>query len=348
MSTRHQRILVAGGAGFIGTHVCVELLAAGREILVVDDFSNASPLAPERVAAIAGRRFEVLHADLADPSDRARVIAAAQRFRPDAAVHLAGLKAVGESVAQPIRYYRVNVGATWTLLDALQSAGARTIVFSSSATVYSGANASPVDEAGELGPSNPYGRTKLHIEQMLKDVAAADPDWRVCNLRYFNPVGAHPSGFIGEDPMGPPNNLFPFIAQVAVGRRSVLNVFGGDYPTRDGTGVRDYIHVMDLALGHLAALDYLERAPKGGALDVNLGAGRGITVLEAVRAFEAASGRRIPFEIVGRRPGDVAALYANADRAAALFDWRTTRSLEDMCADHWRWQERNPHGFAAP
>ncbi len=341
-----QRIIVAGGAGYIGSHVCVELLNAGREVLVIDNFANSSPKSLERIAEITGAGAQLLEADLADPADADRIVAAAKAFRAEGAVHLAGLKAVGESVEQPVQYYAVNLPATFTLIRALEEAGARTLVFSSSATVYGDLNASPVDETGATGPTNPYGRTKLFIEEMLKDLARADARWKVCNLRYFNPVGAHPSGLIGEDPNGIPNNLFPFIAQVAVGRREKLAVFGNDYPTRDGTGVRDYIHVCDLAAGHLAALDYLAAQESPGALDINLGAGNGISVLEAVAAFKRASNRDIPYEIAPRRDGDIAEIYANPGKARELLDWRAEKTLDEMCADHWRWQSNNPNGFA--
>ena len=270
---------------------------------------------------------------------------AVRAFRPDGAVHLAGLKAVGESVADPLRYYETNIGAATTLLRALDAAGARAVVFSSSATVYGAAAASPVAEGAPTAPANPYGRSKLLIEDMLRDLACADARWKAANLRYFNPVGAHPSGRIGEDPKGAPNNLFPFIAQVAVGRRARLSIFGNDYATRDGTGVRDYIHVVDLARGHLAALDWLAREKAPGAIDVNLGTGRGYSVLEAVAAFKRASNRDIPFDFAPRRPGDVAEIYADASRAKALFGWRAEKSLDEMCADHWKWQRENPDGY---
>ncbi|MEL7486064.1 MAG: UDP-glucose 4-epimerase GalE [Pseudomonadota bacterium] len=340
-----KKIIVAGGAGYIGSHVCVELLQAGRDILVIDNFDNSSPEAMARVADITERQFEVVKADLAAPQDRQRIIDAASAFGADCAVHLAGLKAVGESVAEPVRYYRTNIDATFGLLAAMEAAGARHLVFSSSATVYGELNGNPVDETGRTGPTNPYGRTKLFIEEILRDHAASAAGWRVVNLRYFNPVGAHPSGAIGEDPDGPPNNLFPYIAQVAVGRRERLSVFGDDYPTKDGTGVRDYIHVVDLARGHLDALDYLAGDIKDGAVDINLGAGKGYSVLEAVAAFKRASNREIPFDVVPRRPGDIAEIYAKPERAEKLLGWRAKRTIEDMCTDHWRWQSNNPHGY---
>ena len=340
-----QRIVVAGGAGYIGSHVAVELSARGDALLVIDDFSNSHPEAIERIRELGGGDVTLLKADLADPAQRDDIVRAVADFRPDGAVHLAGLKAVGESVAEPARYYRVNLGSALTLIAALDAADAKTIVFSSSATVYGEGNANPVDESGKTAPANPYGRTKFFIEEMLKDVARADPGWRVINLRYFNPVGAHPSGRIGEDPNGVPNNLFPFIAQVAVGKREKLPIFGNDYPTRDGTGVRDYIHVCDLASGHAAALDYLANRKDGCALDVNLGTGRGYSVLEAVAAFKRASNRDIAYEIAPRRDGDIAEIYANADLARNLFGWKAEKGIADMCADHWSWQSRNPDGY---
>lgn len=340
-----ERIIVTGGAGYIGSHVCVELLAAGKSLLIIDDFSNSSPEAIRRIEEIAGSEVEFLRADMADPAQLDAIKSAAREFGAEGAVHLAGLKAVGESVAEPERYYRVNLGAALALVEALKATKARLIVFSSSATVYGERNQSPVSETAALGPTNPYGRTKYFIEEMLRDLARADAAWKIANLRYFNPVGAHPSGRIGEDPLGKPENLFPFIAQVAVGRRGKLHIFGADYPTRDGTGVRDYIHVADLARGHLAALDYLKKEEAPGVVDVNLGTGVGYSVLEAVAAFKRASNRDIPYEIVGRRPGDIAEIYASPDRARELFGWRATKTLDEMCADHWRWQRENPQGY---
>ncbi len=340
-----RKIVVTGGAGYIGSHVCLELVQSGRDVLIIDDFSNAHPEAVNRIGALAGRKVDFLRADLADHGQRQAVADKIKEFGADGAVHLAGLKAVGESVAQPARYYRVNIGSALTLVDAMEAAGAKSIVFSSSATVYGDLNQNPVTETGRTGATNPYGRTKLYIEEILKDVAAADGSWGVVNLRYFNPVGAHHSGRIGEDPNDIPNNLFPFIAQVAVGRRDELSVFGNDYPTRDGTGVRDYIHVVDLAKGHVAALDYLEKGNRG-ATAVNLGAGRGYSVLEAVAAFKRASNRDIPYEIAPRRDGDVAEIYADPTRAKELLGWSTEKTIDDMCADHWRWQSQNPNGYA--
>lgn len=340
-----SRIVVAGGAGYIGSHVCVELLARGDALLVIDDFSNSHPEAVERIREIAEGEVTLLKADMADEAQRQTIVDAVKAFKPDGAVHLAGLKAVGESVADPARYYRVNLGSALTLVAALEAANAKTIVFSSSATVYGEKNANPVDENGATAPANPYGRTKFFIEEMLKDISRSDPEWRVVNLRYFNPVGAHPSGRIGEDPNGVPNNLFPFIAQVAVGKREKLSVFGNDYPTRDGSGVRDYIHVADLARGHAAALDYLAKQKQGCAVDVNLGTGVGYSVFEAIAAFKRASNRDIPYVVAPRRDGDIAEIYANPARAEKLLGWKAEKTIEDMCADHWRWQSQNPDGY---
>jgi len=340
-----DRIIVTGGAGYIGSHICVELLNVGREILVIDNFDNSSPESLKRIQEITNHSLTLLEADLAASDDQAHIISAVKDFNADSAIHLAGLKAVGESVAEPLRYYETNLQTTFTLLKAMQAANAKTLVFSSSATVYGDLNASPVDENGATGPTNPYGRTKFFIEEILRDHTTANPDWRVVNLRYFNPVGAHSSGRIGEDPDGPPNNLFPYIAQVAVGRRKSLGIFGNDYPTPDGTGVRDYIHVSDLARGHLDALDYLAKKPSGGAENINLGTGVGYSVLEAVAAFKRASNRDIPFKIEPRRDGDIAEIFAKPDLAKKLLGWKAEKTLEDMCADHWAWQSRNPNGY---
>ena len=340
-----HRVIVTGGAGYIGSHVCVELLNNGASILVIDNFSNSHPKALERIQEISGADISFLEADLADQNAYDEILKASKEFAPDSAIHLAGLKAVGESVQEPERYYRVNLGSALMLTRVLRDVNARTIVFSSSATVYGDLNQSPVDESGATGATNPYGRTKLFIEDILKDIARSEPGWRVSNLRYFNPVGAHASGLIGEDPNDIPNNLFPFIAQVAVGKRDKLSVFGDDYPTPDGTGVRDYIHVVDLAKGHVAALDYLMSSPTNEAVDVNLGAGKGYSVLEAVAAFKRASNRDIPYVIAPRRDGDIAEIYANPARAKKLLGWRAEKSLEEMCADHWRWQSQNPNGY---
>lgn len=345
-----ERIIVAGGAGYIGSHVCVSLLDAGYSLMVIDNFANSHPESLSRVRQISGvndpDRLTLVEADFARPEDRARIIDAICSFRPAGAIHLAGLKAVGESVAEPARYYATNINATFGLIEGLEAAGARQLVFSSSATVYGDLNANPISEAGRTGPTNPYGHTKLMIEQMLTDLTRADERWRVCNLRYFNPVGAHPSGLIGEDPNDIPNNLFPFIAQVAVGRRETLQIYGDDYPTPDGTGVRDYIHVCDLARGHLRALEFLSDGANGGAHVFNLGTGIGYSVKQVRDAFAEAAGRAIASQIAPRRHGDVAENYADAHLAAEKLNWTAEKTLAEMCADHWRWQSQNPNGFA--
>jgi UDP-glucose 4-epimerase len=335
-----RRVLVTGGAGYIGSHTAVELLQAGWEVVVLDNLSHASAESLRRVERITGRQAPLVRADIRDEGALAALLRS-QRF--DAAIHFAGLKAVGESVAQPLAYYDNNVAGTATLLRALAAANVRRLVFSSSATVYGDPQRVPIDEGAQVGPTNPYGRTKWMVELMLADLAAADPDWSIGMLRYFNPVGAHPSGLIGEDPRGVPNNLMPFVSQVAVGRLQQLSVFGGDWPTPDGTGVRDYIHVVDLARGHLAALDRL--FGQRGAFTVNLGTGRGYSVLELVGAFERASGRKVPYRIVDRRPGDIAACYADPSAAAALLGWRAELGIDRICADAWRWQQANPQGY---
>ena len=334
------RILVTGGAGYIGSHAVLELLQSGFEVTVLDNLCNSSPEALERVAAITGRRATLVAGDIRDEALLTRTFAR-QRF--DAAIHFAGLKAVGESVDRPLAYYDNNVAGTTTLLRCMDAAGVRRLVFSSSATVYGDPESVPIREDARTGATNPYGRTKWFIEFMLQDLARSDARWAIGNLRYFNPVGAHPSGRIGEDPQGIPNNLMPFVAQVAVGRRERLSVFGGDWPTRDGTGVRDYIHVVDLAQGHLAALRRV--FDTAGFWTVNLGTGIGYSVLDMVRAFEEASGRPVPYAIVDRRPGDIAECYADPSQAERLLGWRARLGIEAMCADAWRWQSANPHGY---
>jgi UDP-glucose 4-epimerase len=336
-------ILVTGGAGFIGSHTVIELLAAGHEVVVLDNFSNSKPEALRRVESIVGRPEGSIPFHRVDLLDREGVRQVFERHEIGSVIHFAGLKAVGESVQIPLRYYHNNLTGTFHLCEIMESFGCRSIVFSSSATVYGNPASLPIREDFPLSATNPYGRTKLVLEQVLSDLQAANPAWNVILLRYFNPVGAHPSGSIGEDPNGIPNNLLPFIAQVAVGRLPELKVFGGDYPTPDGTGVRDFIHVVDLAKGHLAAVDRLPEDP--GLAIYNLGTGRGLSVLEMVRAFEAASGKRIPYRIVGRRPGDIAACYADPGKAERELGWRAELGVEVMCADAWRWQDQNPNGL---
>jgi UDP-glucose 4-epimerase len=337
-------VVLTGGTGFIGSHTCIEVMAAGWTPIIVDNLCNSSVEVLERIERITGQRPAFVRADIRDRDALDRIFG---ERAVDAVVHFAGLKAVGESVVEPLRYYENNVAGTIALLDVMNRYGVKRMVFSSSATVYGSAAKVPLTEDSPLGAVNPYGRSKLVIEQILRDVAAADDKWRVMLLRYFNPVGAHQSGLIGEDPAGTPNNLMPFIAQVAIGRRPRLKIFGNDYATPDGTGVRDYIHVVDLALGHVAALGKLVEAGAPRESIVNLGTGRGHTVLEVVRSFETASGRPVPFEFADRRPGDVATCYADASRARDLLGWQAQRGLDSMCADAWRWQLANPDGFRA-
>ena len=309
-------------------------------MVILDDFSNSSPQVVDRIAEIAGRRPALVEGDSGNRDTLRRLLA---QYPVDATIHFAGFKAVGESVAKPLAYYGNNVSGTVVLLECLEEAGARRLVFSSSATVYGDPASVPIREDFPTGPTNPYGRTKWHIEHMLNDLAVALSEWSIGILRYFNPVGAHASGRIGENPRGIPNNLMPFVTQVAVGKRPKLSVFGGDYPTHDGTGVRDYIHVVDLALGHLAALEKVVAGK--GAWTVNLGTGKGYSVLDFVKAFEKASGKPIPYQIVDRRPGDVAQCYADPSLAAEMLGWRAQRDLQQMCADSWNWQQKNPDGY---
>lgn len=342
MSTR--TVLLTGGAGYIGSHTAVELLGAGWDVVVIDDFSNSSPVALERVAELVPEgRLRWHQGDVCDTAALTRILA---DEGVGAVVHFAGLKAVGESVAEPLRYYTVNVTGSVSLVHAMEAAGVRQLVFSSSATVYGDPDPGqlPLVESAPLGATNPYGRTKLMTEQVLTDVAASDERWDVTLLRYFNPVGAHPSGRLGEDPDGVPNNLMPFVMQVAAGRLPKIRVFGDDYATPDGTGVRDYIHVVDLAAGHRAALE----APRPGCRAINLGTGRGHSVLEVLAAASRAVGRELPYEIVERRPGDVSATWADVSRAERELGWQAERDLDAMATDHWRWQSRNPQGYRTP
>jgi UDP-glucose 4-epimerase len=335
-------ILLTGATGYIASHTWLALEAAGHRVAGIDDFSNSSPEVLRRLAALGADVSRFVAADVRDRSALERLFGAE---RIDAVVHFAALKAVGESVAEPLRYYAVNVGGLVTLAEAMRAHHCKTIVFSSSATVYGQPEQLPIGEDAKLSTTSPYGATKLVSEDILRDLGRSDPAWRVALLRYFNPVGAHESGTIGEDPRGAPNNLMPYLAQVAVGKRPVLQVFGNDYDTPDGTGVRDYLHVMDLAEGHVAALDHLLAG--AGSLTINLGTGRGTSVLELVHAFERASGQPVPYEIVGRRPGDVAACYADPSLAAQTIGWRAKRDLDAMCADSWRWQAANPNGYGS-
>lgn len=328
-----MRVLVTGGAGYIGSHTCVELLNAGHEVIVVDNLCNSKISVLDRVKQIAGRSVSFYDLDVRDKAALSAVFGA---HKIDAVIHFAGLKSVGESVAMPLQYYDNNVYGTLVLAQVMAEHDVRNLVFSSSATVYGDPASVPIREDFPLSATNPYGRSKLIVEEMLRDLPIAEPDWHIALLRYFNPVGAHSSGLIGEDPNGIPNNLMPYVAQVAAGKLARLSVFGGDYPTPDGTGVRDYIHVVDLALGHVLALDAL--ADKSGVVTYNLGTGRGYSVLEMVAAFEKASGKAVPYRIVDRRPGDIAACYADAGLAERELGWRAQRDIEVMCADSWRWQ----------
>jgi len=334
-----MKILVTGGAGYIGSHTCVELLQAGHEVVVFDNFSNSHPEALKRVEQITGKKLVLVRGDIRDLE---AIETALRQYGCEAVIHFAGLKAVGESVERPLAYYDNNVVGTHRLLTAMQNCGVNTLVFSSSATVYGEPQRLPLTEDHPLSATNPYGRSKLIIEDMLRDVCRANANWRVAILRYFNPVGAHESGQIGENPLGVPNNLMPFVAQVAVGLREYLNVWGNDYPTEDGTGIRDYIHVVDLALGHLKALERLD-APQ--CVEVNLGTGNGYSVLDVIKAFEAVSGQAVPYRVSSRRPGDVAACFADPTYAERYLGWKAQRSLAAMCRDHWNWQKQNPQGY---
>jgi UDP-glucose 4-epimerase len=333
-------ILVTGGAGYIGSHTAVELMKAGHQVVIVDNLCNSSAKVLDRIEALAGKNFSFIQADVRDSPALDRIFA---EHRIDGVIHFAGLKAVGESVAQPLRYFDNNIGSTLALLQAMDRAGVRRIVFSSSATVYGDPEQVPITESSRLQVTNPYGRTKLICEDILRDLLVSDPRWQVAILRYFNPVGAHISGTIGEHPNGIPNNLMPFITQVAVGQREFLSIFGQDYPTPDGTGVRDYIHVVDLAQGHLAALNYLQN--QQASITVNLGTGRGVSVKELADTFARVTGVPVPYRFVDRRPGDVAACYADTRLAQETLGWQAQLGVERMCQDAWRWQSQNPKGY---
>jgi len=334
-------VLLTGGAGYIGSHTAVELLSVGHDVIIADNYANSSPIVAQRITQITGKPVKCYEADAADPAALERIF---QENAIDSVIHFAGLKAVGESVRLPLDYYRNNLDSTLALLAAMEAHGVRQLIFSSSATVYGRHAALPYREDAETGPcTNPYGWTKLFIEQIIRDYAAAHPDFSVVLLRYFNPVGAHESGLMGEDPRDIPNNLMPYIARVAVGTLPYLNVFGNDYPTPDGTGVRDYIHVTDLATGHMAALDYA--ASHTGVEVFNLGTGTGYSVLDMVHAFSRACGRDIPYRIAPRRSGDIAACYADVTKAKEILGWRAKLDIDDMCRSAWNWQSHNPNGY---
>jgi UDP-glucose 4-epimerase len=336
-----MRILLTGGTGYIGSHTAIALIESGHEVTLLDNFSNSKPAVLDRLRTITGHNMDFFEADVTDGGALAEIMKV-RSF--DATIHLAAPKAVGESMEKPLHYFANGVGGTITLLQVMADHGVRNMVYSSSATVYGLSDDLPLTEDTPTEVINPYGRTKLMCEEILQDLYQSDTRWNAIALRYFNPVGAHPSGLIGEDPQGVPANLTPFIAQVAIGRRRTLQIFGSDYPTADGTGVRDYIHVLDLAEGHVAAFEHLATDP--GYDVINLGTGRGVSVLEMVAAFERASGNPIPTEIVDRRPGDGPASYADVSKAERVLGWKATRSLDEMAADVWRWQSQNPEGFS--
>ncbi|MGB1252875.1 MAG: UDP-glucose 4-epimerase GalE [Candidatus Promineifilaceae bacterium] len=336
-----MRVFVTGGAGFIGSHTCLALLNAGHQVVAIDNLSNSKEESLDRVAELSGKPIEFAKVDLLD---RAQLDAAFAKHKVDAVIHFAASKAVGESVEKPLLYYQNNLSGTLTLIEVMQKYNVKKLVSSSSATVYGIPDSLPLREDAPLkDATNPYGRTKLMIEKIMSDIHHADPSWNIAMLRYFNPVGAHPSGHIGEDPSGIPNNLFPYVTQVAIGRRDELAVFGSDYPTTDGTPVRDYVHVVDLAEGHLAALDNL--TDDHGIEAYNLATGTGSTVLEVIHAFEAVSGVKIPYRLVDRRAGDIASSYADPSKATERWGWTAKKTLHDMCADAWRWQQQNPMGY---
>ena len=336
-----MNILLTGGAGFIGTHTCVELLSCGHDVIIADNFYNSSPEAVRRVEEISGRQVKVYDIDVCDPE---KVDAVFSENKIDAIIHFAAYKAVGESVAKPLEYYRNNLDCTLTVCEAMKRHGVKRFIFSSSATVYGIPDHMPLDESMPTSCTNPYGWTKYMNERILTDVAFANPDWSVVLLRYFNPIGAHKSGRIGEMPNGIPNNLLPYITQVAAGKLDHLNVYGDDYPTHDGTGVRDYIHVVDLAKGHVAAAAYAQQ--HAGVEIINLGTGTGYSVLDIVKAFEEVNGVAVPYQIVARRPGDIAECWADPSKAEKLLGWKAEKTLQDMCRDSWRWQTQNPNGYA--
>ncbi|WP_428775383.1 UDP-glucose 4-epimerase GalE [Vibrio sp.] len=335
-----MKVLVTGGMGYIGSHTCIQMLEAGIEPVLYDNLYNSKLSVLDRIEQVTGRRPVFVQGDI---RDKALLLKTMAEHEIQAVIHFAGLKAVGESVAKPLEYYDNNVNGTLVLVNAMREAGVSSLVFSSSATVYGDPASVPITEDFPTSATNPYGRSKLMVEEILQDFQHANPDWSITLLRYFNPVGAHTSGLLGEDPQGIPNNLMPFITQVAVGRREFLSVFGSDYPTKDGTGVRDYIHVLDLADGHIAALKQV--GEKSGVHVFNLGTGNGFSVLEMVKAFEQACGKSIPHQLVERRPGDIAECWADCSRARAELQWQATRTLEQMTTDSWRWQESNPEGF---
>ncbi len=334
-------ILITGGSGYIGSHTCLEMLNAGYDIVVVDNYSNSKPEVNRRVQELSGRQYSVYEGDIRDKALLSRVFS---EHAIEAVIHFAGLKAVGESTVKPLLYYDNNVAGTITLCEAMAAAGCKRMIFSSSATVYNADLPSPrTEDMATGGVSNPYGRTKYIVEEVLKDVCASDPDWSAVLLRYFNPIGAHESGRIGEDPQGIPNNLMPYLSQVAIGKLQRLSIYGDDYETPDGTGVRDYLHVVDLARGHVAAVRYA--LSHTGAEPFNLGTGTGYSVLDMVRAFEAANSITIPCTVAPRRPGDIATCYSDPSKAKAILGWQAEKTLEDMCRDSWNWQTRNPHGY---
>lgn len=335
-------VLVTGGAGFIGSHTCVELLESGFDVVVCDNLSNASEEALKRVEKITGKTVKLYKTDIRDREGLDTIF---EKENIDSVIHFAGLKAVGESVEKPLLYYDNNIHGTLVLCEAMKKAGCKSIVFSSSATVYGDPHTVPIKEDFPLHATNPYGRTKLMIEEILQDLCVSDPEWKVILLRYFNPIGAHESGLIGEDPKGIPNNLVPYMAQVAIGKHEFVRVFGNDYNTPDGTGVRDYIHVVDLAKGHVCALRKIEET-KSGVLIYNLGTGKGYSVLDVVKAYGKACGKDLPFKILDRRPGDIATCYADSTKAKAELGWEAQFGIERMCADSWRWQSTNPEGYA--